>query len=109
MYYKDNDVAYVLFTSGTTGEPKGVQVSHQSLFNFLQCVQKDYRYIGYKKYFNRDQEFTKITKKQKQKKKTLMISIETRNNANLFIFPFQMISQLVFISLLLNFFNGRSC
>ncbi|MBP2336774.1 amino acid adenylation domain-containing protein [Saccharothrix coeruleofusca] len=32
------DLAYVMFTSGSTGEPKGVQISHGALINLLKSM-----------------------------------------------------------------------
>ncbi|MGK5090389.1 amino acid adenylation domain-containing protein [Deltaproteobacteria bacterium TL4] len=34
------DLVYVLFTSGTTGQPKGVQIEHRQLFNYLCAIQQ---------------------------------------------------------------------
>jgi len=34
----DSSCAYVIFTSGTTGRPKGVMVSHKSVVNFLHSM-----------------------------------------------------------------------
>ncbi|MDF3079319.1 MAG: hypothetical protein K0S09_3208 [Sphingobacteriaceae bacterium] len=40
-YYKDS-LAYIMFTSGTTSEPKGVAISQENLFTHLQTLQKVY-------------------------------------------------------------------
>ncbi|WP_268987745.1 non-ribosomal peptide synthetase [Rhodococcoides fascians] len=37
-----SDAAYVIFTSGTTGRPKGVQVSHAAVVNRLRWMSSDY-------------------------------------------------------------------
>lgn len=33
-----NHLAYVVYTSGSTGEPKGVRISHRAVANFLQAM-----------------------------------------------------------------------
>lgn len=35
-----NDVAYIIFTSGTTGTPKAVPIKHKNIINLLQYLQK---------------------------------------------------------------------
>jgi D-alanine--poly(phosphoribitol) ligase subunit 1 len=41
--------AYIMFTSGSTGQPKGVAISHQNVINFSSWVKKTYQiYPGVK-------------------------------------------------------------
>jgi len=37
-----NDIAYVIFTSGTSGEPKGIEIYHRGLSNVVQSTQSYY-------------------------------------------------------------------
>lgn len=39
---KDTDNFYIIFTSGTTGKPKGVQISHQNLLSFVNWILTDF-------------------------------------------------------------------
>lgn len=36
--FNNNSIAYIIFTSGTTGDPKGVAVSHKAVMNTLESV-----------------------------------------------------------------------
>jgi mycobactin phenyloxazoline synthetase len=38
-----HDLAYVLFTSGSTGEPKGVELTHDAVMNTIEFVNARYR------------------------------------------------------------------
>ncbi len=39
----DTDLLYVLFTSGSTGVPKGVGISHRSVIDYIDCITEMFR------------------------------------------------------------------
>jgi amino acid adenylation domain-containing protein len=41
-----NSIAYLLFTSGSTGQPKAVMVSHANVLHYLDCVTKRYGFTS---------------------------------------------------------------
>ncbi|MBF0398376.1 MAG: amino acid adenylation domain-containing protein, partial [Desulfobacterales bacterium] len=40
---KSDDLAYILYTSGSTGQPKGVMVEHRSVINTVYSLEKVYK------------------------------------------------------------------
>lgn len=41
-FVSDNDTFYIIFTSGTTGKPKGVQISHDNLKSYVNWMHHDF-------------------------------------------------------------------
>ncbi len=46
---KQNNIAYIIYTSGTSGEPKGVMINYKSLINYIKWAEKYYP-IKHKKF-----------------------------------------------------------
>lgn len=42
----ENPICYIMFTSGSTGEPKGVQISRRSIISFLDWADKDFNFCN---------------------------------------------------------------
>lgn len=41
-YYPDDPLRYIMFTSGSTGEPKGVMISRKNVLSFVDWIARDY-------------------------------------------------------------------
>lgn len=42
LQVKPDDLAYMIYTSGSMGQPKGVMINHSSLLNYIQWAEKTY-------------------------------------------------------------------
>lgn len=44
LTFNINNIAYIIFTSGTTGQPKGVQISYKNLMYYIASAKNTFRY-----------------------------------------------------------------
>ena len=52
-YYHEHDhIVYIMFTSGSTGEPKGVQITHSSIIDYTMWIKRDFPFSSDDTFFN---------------------------------------------------------
>jgi D-alanine--poly(phosphoribitol) ligase subunit 1 len=49
---KNDPIIYIMFTSGSTGEPKGVQITHSSIIDYTTWIKKDFPFSNEDIFFN---------------------------------------------------------
>lgn len=51
-FEENNNIAYIIFTSGTTGRPKGVEVSHDNIFSLLEGLKRKFNFSKVERWIN---------------------------------------------------------
>jgi D-alanine--poly(phosphoribitol) ligase subunit 1 len=46
FWFPDDPLFYIMFTSGSTGEPKGVQITRKAICSYLDWMERDYGFTG---------------------------------------------------------------
>ena len=44
LNFASEKIAYIMFTSGSTGEPKGARITHKNILNFIKWSKEEYKF-----------------------------------------------------------------